>query len=48
MDASVEVIRTYGAAADDLTLLQADGWIDEGSRAVSLELAIHSFSGRQV
>ncbi|CAM9303796.1 unnamed protein product, partial [Ectocarpus sp. 12 AP-2014] len=28
--------------------LEADGWIDESSRAVSLELAIHSFSGRQL
>lgn len=27
--------------------LQADGWIDEGTRAVALELSMYSFSGRQ-
>ncbi|CAN0081759.1 unnamed protein product, partial [Ectocarpus fasciculatus] len=37
-----------GLAESGMEELEADGWIDESSRAVSLELAIHSFSGRKL
>eukprot|EP00752_Nemacystus_decipiens_P010771 g9583.t2 len=48
--AFVEHIETNNRenAMSSLDDLEADGWIDEGTRAIALELALHSFSGRKL